>query len=107
MVRLVQTMNLSCTDTHYLQMERSKIPHDPCHIGVPSGESKMIFEPKVHFMQTMHLSCVKISTISKDIEISLEPRHLGLPSGLSKTMSEPLVRLAQTVDLSCTDTNTV
>jgi hypothetical protein len=42
-----------------------RIPHDPCHLGVPLGSSKMISEHMVHSTQTMHLSCVKISTISK------------------------------------------
>jgi hypothetical protein len=67
----------------------------------------MIFEPMVHLAQTVHLSCVKISTIFKQTELSLEPRHLGVPSGVSKTISEPIIRSAQTVHLSCTDTNTV
>ena len=42
---------------HCLQMERREIPHDPRHLGVPSGASKMISEPMVCFTQTMHLSC--------------------------------------------------
>ena len=76
-VHLVQTVHLSCTDTNTISKKRSKIPHDPCHLGVPSGASKMISEPMVRLTQTMHLSCVKISTISKRREISLEPCHLG------------------------------
>ena len=72
-------------------MERSEIPHDPSHLGVPSGVSKMIFEPMVHSTQTMQLSCVKISTISKWVELSLEPHHLGVPSGASKVISKPMV----------------
>jgi hypothetical protein len=31
-------------DKHYLQMDRNKILHDPRHLGVPSGASKMISE---------------------------------------------------------------
>jgi hypothetical protein len=57
--------------------------------------------------QTMHLSWVKISTISKRTELSHEPRHLKVPSGASNTISKPMVRLAQIVHLSCTDTNTI
>jgi hypothetical protein len=82
---------------HYLQMERSGIPHDPCQLGVPSGASKMISEPMVHSTQTVHLSCIKISTVSKQTELSLEPRHLGVPSDASKIISKPMVRLAQTI----------
>jgi hypothetical protein len=67
----------------------------------------MIFEPMVCLTQTMHLSCVKISTISKQTELSLEPRHLEVPSGASKTISELMIRLAQSVHLTCIDTNTV
>jgi hypothetical protein len=50
---------------HYLQTDRSEIPQDPRHLEVPSGASKMISEPVVRSAQTVHLSCVKISTISK------------------------------------------
>ena len=65
MVRLAQTKHLSCTDTNSLQIDRNEIPHDPRHLGVPSGASKMIYEPMVCLAQTMHLSYVKISAISK------------------------------------------
>ena len=78
-------------------MDRNEIPHDPCQLGVPSGASKRFSS----------LSYIKISTISKQAELSLETRHLGLPSGASKTISKPMARLAQTVHLSCADTNTV
>jgi hypothetical protein len=60
-------------------MERSQIPHDPRDLGVPSGASIMISEPMVCSMHTVHLSWVKISTISKWIKLLLEPRHLGVP----------------------------
>ena len=48
----------------------NEIPHDPRHLGVPSGASKMISEPMVRSAQTVHRSCVKISTISKRTETS-------------------------------------
>jgi hypothetical protein len=35
----------------------------PSHLGGPSSTSKMISKPMVRSMQTIHLSCVKISTI--------------------------------------------
>jgi hypothetical protein len=90
-------------------MDWNEIPHDPCHLGVPSGASKMISEPVVRSAQTVHLSCVRISTISKRTEscfhLSLitEEYHRVRP----KTISEPTVCLAQTVHLSCTSTNTI
>jgi hypothetical protein len=44
-----------------------KHPLELHHLGVLSGASKTIFEPLVHSAQTMHLSCVKISTISNEL----------------------------------------
>ena len=65
----------------------------------------MISLPMVRSAQTVHLSCVKVSTISKrtENELPLEPRHLVVPSRAPKTISEPIVRVAQTTHLSCTD----
>jgi hypothetical protein len=67
------------------------------------------FEPMICSTQSVHLSCVKISNISKKNrnELSYEPRHLVVPSSASKMISEPMMRLAQTMLLPCTDTNTV
>jgi hypothetical protein len=47
---------------------RNRAPPDPRHLGVPSGASKIIFEPRVCFTQTKHLSCTDANTISKEIE---------------------------------------
>jgi hypothetical protein len=44
-----------------------ELPLEPCHLGVPSGVSKMISEPAVCSSQTVHLSCLKISTISNEL----------------------------------------
>ena len=92
---------------HCLQTERSEIPHDPRHLGVPSGASKMIYEPMVRSTQTVQLSCIKISTVSKWREIPHDQRHLGVPLGASKMISELMVRSAQTVDLSCVKISTI
>jgi hypothetical protein len=56
-------MHLPCTD-------QNEIKYDPSHLGVPSGASKMISEPMVHSPQIVHLSCIKISIISKRNETS-------------------------------------
>jgi hypothetical protein len=56
-------------------MDLNEIPHDLGHLSVLSGVSKAIFEPMVRSAQTMHLSCVKNSTISKQTETSI---HLSL-----------------------------
>jgi hypothetical protein len=60
---------------HCLLPDQTKIPHDLCHLGIPSGASKMISEPVVRSKQIVHLSCVKISTISKRTKSSF---HLSL-----------------------------
>ena len=57
---------------HGLQTDQNKIPHNPRHLGVPSGASKTIFEPMVRSAQTVHPSCVKISTIYKRTKTSLQ-----------------------------------
>jgi hypothetical protein len=75
MLRLVQTVDLSCTETHYLQMDQNEILHDTRHLAVPSGASKMISALTVRSAQTVHLSWIKISTISKRTKTSL---HLSL-----------------------------
>jgi hypothetical protein len=57
-------------------MDRNKILNDPRHLGVPSGASKMIFEPMECSAQTVHLSCVKISTVSiwNEMSFHLSPK---------------------------------
>jgi hypothetical protein len=52
-------------DQHCLQTNLIELPFHPCHLGVPSGASKIIFMPMVHLVQTVHLSCVKINTIPR------------------------------------------
>jgi hypothetical protein len=90
------------------QMNWIKHPLELCHLGVLSGASKMISEPTVCLAQTMHLSCVKISTISQELnQASTWLCHLGVLSGASKMIFEPTVCLAQTMHLSWTDTNTI
>ena len=48
------------------------IRQDPRHLGVPLGVSKTISEPIVCSTQTVHRSCVKISTISKQPKTSFQ-----------------------------------
>jgi hypothetical protein len=45
-------------------MDWNEIQYYPRHLGVPSGASKPIPEPMVRLAQTVHLYCVKISTVS-------------------------------------------
>jgi hypothetical protein len=54
-----------------LQMDQNEIPHYPGHLCVLSGVSKAIFKPVVHSAQTVLLSCVKNSTMSKMTKTSI------------------------------------
>jgi hypothetical protein len=51
-------------------MDQNEVLRDPRNLGVPSGLSKMISELMVRSVQTVHLSSIKISTISKRTEMS-------------------------------------
>jgi hypothetical protein len=88
-------------------MERREILDDRHNLGVPSGVSKTISKPMLRSTQTVHLYCVRISTISKWTKFSLEPRHLGVPSGVSKMIWKPMVRSTQSVQLSCIKISTI
>jgi hypothetical protein len=48
---------------------------DPHHIGVPSGVFKMIYEPMVRSVLTVHLSCADINTISIWTKMSFHLTH--------------------------------
>jgi hypothetical protein len=47
----------------------------PCHVGVPSGASKMISQRMVCSAETMHPSCAEINTISRQTETSFHLTH--------------------------------
>jgi hypothetical protein len=68
---------------------------------------KTIFEPVVHLAQTMHPSCINISTVSKWTESSFYLSLVTKEYRAAKIISEPMVLLAQIIHLSYTDTNTV
>jgi hypothetical protein len=57
-------------DYHYLQMDQNEILHDPCLLGVLSGASKMISALTVCSARAVHLSWIKITTISKRTKTS-------------------------------------
>ena len=59
-----------------VQNEPNEIPHDPRHLGAPSGASKMISEPMVYSTQTVHRSCIQINTISKRTKTSFQLRFV-------------------------------
>jgi hypothetical protein len=77
MVRMAQTMHLSCTKTNTTsKKDRKEILHDPRHLGVPSGASKIISEAMVHLVQTMDLCCTETNTISKWTETRFYMTHV-------------------------------
>jgi hypothetical protein len=57
-------------DSYYLQTDRCELSLDQRHLEVPSRVPEKISMPVVHSVQTVHLSCVEINTISKWSEIS-------------------------------------
>jgi hypothetical protein len=57
-------------------MNQNEIPYDPHYLGVPSGVSKMIFEPKVRLVQSVHLSCTNSNTVSKWTELRFHMTHV-------------------------------
>ena len=86
----------------------NKIPHDPHHLGLPSGASKMISEPMVRLAK----SCTNLTSTLTPCrngpnKIPHDPRHLGVPSGGSKMISEPMVRSMQTVHRSYVKISTI
>jgi hypothetical protein len=63
---------------HYLQKDRKEILHDPRHLGIPSGASKIISEGMVRLVQTVDLSCTKTYTISKSTKTRFYMTHITL-----------------------------
>jgi hypothetical protein len=90
-------------------MNRNKLPLDPCHLGVPSGAPNTIFEPIARSVQTLHLSCVEINTISKQTEASFHFTHITYESHQvrAKMICKPIARLAQTMQPSCVKISTI
>jgi hypothetical protein len=89
-------------------MDWIELPHEPHHIGVPSGASKMISKPMVRSAHPCAYLALRLALLQTDwIKLPLEPRHLGVPSGVSKTISEPMVHLDQTMHLSCVKISTL
>ena len=57
-------------------MDQNEILHDPHHLGVALGASKMISEPMVRLAETVHLSYTKTNTISKWTEMRFHMTHV-------------------------------
>jgi hypothetical protein len=61
---------------HYLQKDRKEILHDPHHLGVPLGASKMISGAMLCLVQTVDLSCTEANTISESTETRFYMTHV-------------------------------
>jgi hypothetical protein len=57
-------------------MDWNKLPLEHHHLGVPLGVSKMIYDPIVHLVQTVHLSCSDTNIVSKWIETRFHISHV-------------------------------
>jgi hypothetical protein len=57
-------------------MDQNEIPHDPRHLGVSLGASKMILEPVVRSAQAVHLSCPNTNTVSKQTKMRFHMTHI-------------------------------
>jgi hypothetical protein len=115
---LAQTMNLwyvwhkpwtyLASRLALLQALWNEHPLLPRHLGVSSGASKMISEPMVRFVQTMHLCFTNTNSVSKWTETSLHMTHITKEFyRVSKMISKPMVRSAQSMLLSCVKIRTI
>ena len=77
MVRSGQSVQLSCTNTNTLQMDRNELPLEPCNLVLPLGASKTIYVPMVCLAQTMDLSCIDTNTVSKWIEMRFHMTNIS------------------------------
>ena len=57
-------------------MERNELPLNPCHLGLPSGASKMIADPMVRLAQTVHLSCTDTNIVSERNKTRFHMTHV-------------------------------
>jgi hypothetical protein len=59
-------------------MDQNKIRHEPRYLGVPSGASKMISDPVVCLVETVHLCCTNANAVSKWTETRFHMTHVTL-----------------------------
>jgi hypothetical protein len=64
-------------ELHYLQTDRTELPLEPCHLGVPSGASKTISMPMVCSVQTVQLSCTDTNNLSKQTKTRFHMTHVS------------------------------
>jgi hypothetical protein len=100
MVRSVQTVLLSCTDTNTVY-KWTKMRFHTTHI---TYEFHRV--PSKLFMSLWYVQCKPCTYLTSRLALP-DPRHLGVPSGASKTVYEPMAHLTETEHLSCIYANTM
>jgi hypothetical protein len=58
-------------------MDRTELPLEPRHLGVPLSASKTIYMPMVCSMQTVYLSCTDTNTVSKQTKTRFHMTHVS------------------------------
>jgi hypothetical protein len=95
-------------DSHRLRADQSELPLDPRHLGLPLGAPKMISEPIACLAQMGYLSCVEISTISKETKRA-SICHTSPRSSIGSAQKDfrAYSTFSATVHLSCMLINTI
>jgi hypothetical protein len=57
-------------------LDQNELPVEPRDLGVPSGASKMISEPMICLVQTIHLSCTHTNNVSKQTKTRFHMTHV-------------------------------
>jgi hypothetical protein len=57
-------------------MDRTELPLEPHHLGVPPSLSKMISMTMSCSVQTTHLSCINTNTVSKQTKTRFHTTHV-------------------------------
>jgi hypothetical protein len=74
-IRRKPCTNLASRVAH-LKMDRTELPIEPRHLGVPSSTSKTISMPMVCSVQIVHLSCTDTNTVSKWTKTRFQATHV-------------------------------
>jgi hypothetical protein len=95
-------------ELHYLQTDRTELPLEPHHLGVPSSVSQTISMPMVCSVQTVQLSCTNTNAVFKWTKTRFHTTHVTYEFHrvCPKLFFEPMVRSVQTVHLCCVMSST-
>jgi Leucine-rich repeat (LRR) protein len=105
-VRLTQTVHQSCIKSSSLQTDRTELPLEPRHLGVPSCASKMISMPMVCSVQAVQLSYTDTNTVSKWTKTRFHMTH-SLTSSIRCIVNYLWASSLQTMHLSGNKISTI